>query len=660
MAQTTDAINFGDLQGFYDQHMQDVVQPNANKGIPSEAICSTAGGTAAKVTNTTPSSFSLVAGAKIVVKFTYAITVANATLQVGESTAKPIYYKGAALGANLVQAGSSILLHYDGNSFNIVGDLNTDTTYSVMGASGTSHSGGLVPDTPSTAGTSKFLREDGTWTEPAGSNYTAGSGIDISNDEISVDNTVALKTDLANERQGNGIGTCSTSSGTALTVSLTGYELVANGFVAVTFENDVPAGATLNVNGKGAKAIIYKGAAIDGDTIKADDTALFSYDGTNYVLISSGEGGGSVKIVEFLTVKLTSNQTNPNSDLIGATVVITDTESSETLFSTTWQGTDLEFEIPTGTVYQVTVGAVSGYVTPAAVTHTAGLNKSRTETFTYNTEVVTVTCTTEDNQAVTGHKVTINNVEYTLDSTGIVVAKVPYGTSYSVSAEGWSGYVTPAAQSFTALQSTRSVSVVWGEIQLGAYIEATDGSLYTSDRWPSSKTANSIVLKTANISRRISLTRIFNSVDSICPSPNPDTGSSPDYSAYVTNIPDSSNALNDFNGYENTNKMVSYFSNTAYVAGACKNFTFPNGQKGYLPACGEMHEIGLNSSVIDACLAACGGESFQTNDDYWTSTFGNDNKNKVYCINYATGDISHYGGGNYVNWQFYCRPISAY
>ena len=78
-----------------------------------------------------------------------------------------------------------------------------------------------------------------------------------------------------NAENGNGIGTCSTSSGTALTVSLTGYELVTNGFVAVTFSNDVPANATLNVNNKGAKPIYYKGSAITADTIKADDTVMF-------------------------------------------------------------------------------------------------------------------------------------------------------------------------------------------------------------------------------------------------------------------------------------------------------------------------------------------------------------------------------------------------
>ena len=48
------------------------------------------------------------------------------------------------------------------------GDDLDDKLPTTMGASGTNHKGGLVPDTPSTAGTSKYLREDGTWAEPSG------------------------------------------------------------------------------------------------------------------------------------------------------------------------------------------------------------------------------------------------------------------------------------------------------------------------------------------------------------------------------------------------------------------------------------------------------------------------------------------------------------
>lgn len=164
------SVNHGDLAAFYDQHMQDVVIPNANKGIKNEAVCQTAAETAAK-TIIAPAGFSLTNGATIIVGFANAIGVANATFAIGTavdstaddyseknpategwyvlsggtfvltedtepqngttyytvSAAKPIYYRGAALGANLVKAGSQVILRYDGTSFNIIGNLDTDT-----------------------------------------------------------------------------------------------------------------------------------------------------------------------------------------------------------------------------------------------------------------------------------------------------------------------------------------------------------------------------------------------------------------------------------------------------------------------------------------------------------------------------------------------------
>lgn len=41
-----------------------------------------------------------------------------------------------------------------------------DNSITQMGASGSDHKSGLVPDPGSTGGTTKFLREDGTWAEP--------------------------------------------------------------------------------------------------------------------------------------------------------------------------------------------------------------------------------------------------------------------------------------------------------------------------------------------------------------------------------------------------------------------------------------------------------------------------------------------------------------
>lgn len=114
--------------------VQEMIRKVVNKTGGNVCSCSTAGNTAAKEVTLGP-SFELVTGAVIVITFENGITVGDATLAVthtdlaGTTTteaAKPIYYRGAALGANLVKAGLQISLRYDGTSFNVIGNL-TDT-----------------------------------------------------------------------------------------------------------------------------------------------------------------------------------------------------------------------------------------------------------------------------------------------------------------------------------------------------------------------------------------------------------------------------------------------------------------------------------------------------------------------------------------------------
>lgn len=77
---------------------------------------------------------------------------------------------------------------------------------------------------------------------------------------------------------GFGYGVCSTAAATAAkTVDISSYKLTAGGIVSIKFANDVPAGATLNITSKGAKAIYYKGAAITDGVIKAGDTVTMIY-----------------------------------------------------------------------------------------------------------------------------------------------------------------------------------------------------------------------------------------------------------------------------------------------------------------------------------------------------------------------------------------------
>ncbi len=83
-------------------------------------------------------------------------------------------------------------------------------------------------------------------------------------------------------------GTCETESANAnkvVTVSNTNWDMTAGSIVLIKFTYDVSAAATMNINGKGAKAIHYRGIAITNNVIKAGDIATFVYDGSVYHLI---------------------------------------------------------------------------------------------------------------------------------------------------------------------------------------------------------------------------------------------------------------------------------------------------------------------------------------------------------------------------------------
>ncbi len=79
------------------------------------ATCSTAAETAAKIVS--KSGFTLKTGAMIAVKFTYANTAANPTLNVNSTGAKPIYSKGGTTIS--IVAGGVYFFTYDGSCWQL-------------------------------------------------------------------------------------------------------------------------------------------------------------------------------------------------------------------------------------------------------------------------------------------------------------------------------------------------------------------------------------------------------------------------------------------------------------------------------------------------------------------------------------------------------------
>ena len=96
---------------------------------------------------------------------------------------------------------------------------------------------------------------------------------------------------MSPEAIGIGYG-LSQNSGASKTATLADYTLTINGIVAVTFAEDVPANATLNINSQGAKPIYYRGSAIVANVIRGGDTVTFAYDGTHYDILCIDGGAG--------------------------------------------------------------------------------------------------------------------------------------------------------------------------------------------------------------------------------------------------------------------------------------------------------------------------------------------------------------------------------
>ena len=203
--------------------------------------CTTAAGTSAKVINiANNTNWKLDVGSLIVIKFTNTNTAQNPTFNVNGTGAKKVWYN-----TGLITTGSLNCAGYAGRYGEYMYD---GTQYIFLG-----------------------------WSVDSNTTYTNGS-------------------------LGSGYGTCGTVAGTLeKAVTLSNYSATTGGIVAVKFNYDVPASATMNINSKGAKPIYYKGKAITEGVICAGEVATFVYDGTNYHLLTVDRNRFFTSLVPFGT-----------------------------------------------------------------------------------------------------------------------------------------------------------------------------------------------------------------------------------------------------------------------------------------------------------------------------------------------------------------------
>ena len=163
-------------------------------------------------------------------------------------------------------------------------------------------------------------------------------------------------------------GVCSTASATLakdVTV-VSSFSLTEGATVIVTFENNVPANSTLNVNSKGAVPIYYRGSAIVDDIIKAGDTVMMYYNGTNFIIIGGGGGGSSVDgTITVSLVPIVSGSQYAASLLNGVTVELWNVSDNKTVETKTWNGSQLSFtKVMAAKTYKLKFSQKYGYSTP--------------------------------------------------------------------------------------------------------------------------------------------------------------------------------------------------------------------------------------------------------------------------------------------------------
>lgn len=157
---------------------------------------------------------------------------------------------------------------------------------------------------------------------------------------------------------------------------------------------------------------------------------------------------------EIVQLNLITNQ-NSSSDLVGATITV---EYGGEVKNYTWDGNQINIEIPEGWEYTISVGDVSNYKTPSPVTFTSEGNSVTNVDMQYLTELVTITVTTEDGTSANGSIINCNGTNHTYN--GVFTKKFAYGTTYTITPNNFGNYNADPV-TYTAGQISREISIIY-------------------------------------------------------------------------------------------------------------------------------------------------------------------------------------------------------
>ena len=139
----------------------------------------------------------------------------------------------------------------------------------------------------------------------------------------------------------------------------------------------------------------------------------------------------------------------------------------------------------------------------------------------------------------------------------------------------------------------------------GVYIQATDGTLYKTEDWNGTKTANAIALFNSFVRILIALTEYSG------------LSGKNSFSTVISN-----GLTNPFPFYilNGKSETMGVLNNDNETINFVKNFTSPDGKNGwYLPSPGEMYQVLRCNYIINEALNKCGGTIINLSNYYFLS-----------------------------------------
>lgn len=298
-----------------------------------------------------------------------------------------------------------------------------------------------------------------------------------------------------------------------------------------------------------------------------------------------------------------------------------------------------------------------GYFEDMSTQKTVNLTKVKDRVYVVENKVYYITVNITSNVEDADFTIEYTNQEDEVITTtvkkGQHILPIKYNTRVKITPHDKANFVTPSVYSTTANATLIQPDFKYNE-SAGIYIEHVNGTLYTADEWKSGNFSNDDANGVAVV-RPISGSFVIAKelTDSL------EFGGTFKIPSEFFKTEDE--ALLDNDGYENTKRIIEalqgvqdgYHTNTIGTPAAsyCVNYTFPNGNKGYLGALGQAQCIADNYINVNKAFQAI-GSSLKFGNNWpdisslgYTSTIkGNQHTYSAYIGSSWIHSLTTYGG----------------